>query len=59
MTLNNILVDMATRVGLYPFEWIVPDVKISGYIIPRFFGSREAGIAARRTAVTFTFDPPR
>ncbi len=59
MTLHNILVDMTIRAGLDPADWTVPDVKISGYIIPKYFGRREAAEAVRRMAVTFTFGATR
>lgn len=32
------------------------DVKISGYIIPKYFGRAEALVEIRRLAQTFTFD---
>ena len=59
ITLNDVFADMARAAGLDPEDWKVPDVKISGYIIPKFFGPVEAAAEARRVALTFTFKTPR
>ena len=51
------LTDVFKDLGLEPPRDL--DVKISGYIIPKFFGRKEAAVEARRLAQTFTFDTPR
>ncbi len=43
ITLDNVLADMARAAGLDPQDFIVPDMKISGYIISKFFDRKEAG----------------
>ena len=59
ITLTDVLADMARVAGLDPKDVLVPDVKISGYIISKFFGRKEAAAEARRMAHTFTFETPR
>lgn len=55
-TLNDILADVARASGLDPFDWVLPDEKISGYIIPKFFGRDDAVAEVRRIMKTFHFD---
>ncbi len=51
------LTDVFQDLGLEPPRGL--DVKISGYIIAKHFGRKEAVAEVRRLAQTFTFETPR